>query len=190
MYVNRIKFRVRSPSLPPLGRKLGSCLLRQYFCAACNNQTHRVNHHLHHCDHSPRFPTSLPPCWIMFLTSLSVNLDMEMDLTRCANSRLPNNSRHSLRKQDSPVYKEHLQHSLDAAAGGADEGVEVQTHVLGHLQACQASVNTEHTIRSQAGRDAAHHLVAVEAALVGRVGALEVAQLLHQALFQALLAGR
>lgn len=143
-----MKLRVRSPSLPPVGRKLGSCLARQYFCAACiatsrsNGEQQKLESALQlqklRCHMHAR--TSLPPSLTSVLTSDSVNLDMEIDLTRCANSRLQEvNTKRISSKSVRAAFSTSLTNCgrranvLDATAGRADERVEIQTDVLRHL---------------------------------------------------------
>lgn len=117
---------------------------------------------------------------------------MEMDLTRCANSRLRATTvSPSARVQRVGAGRD----VLDAAAGRAHERVEVQADVLRHLRTGEGGMKGgEEGVRSPwtrtAGAGRAHHLVAVEAAAVRGRGALEVAQLLDAALLLALVVRR
>lgn len=76
--------------------------------------------------------TSLPPSF-MALTSASVNLDIESDLTRCANSRLHETHRASVayvQQYDTQAIGVDV---LDPTARRAHERIEVQADVLRHL---------------------------------------------------------
>ena len=93
--------------------------------------------------------------------------------------------------------------SLDPATSRADERIKVQTDVLRHLHSTTDTttcVNTHSSrqrrfvglanVRSSSNTRLSDHLVAVKAAPVGRLRALEVAQRLDQALVVALLTGQ
>lgn len=94
------------------------------------------------------------------------------------------------------IYSSKTQHwnidnyILDATARGADKRIEIQAHVLRHLHAqeCNA-LGSALSFTSNSTTTVSHHFIAVKAAAVDRVTALELAQFFDSPLFLALFLG-